>query len=61
MEWLNDLVGGVLYEPEIDDREDAVEDDDVSELSVVVELQSSSTVVLLRSLVLFDAVGGVAG
>ena len=61
MEWLNDLVGGVLYEAEIDDREDAVEDDDVSELSVVVELQSSSTVVLLRSLVLFGAVGGVAG
>lgn len=58
-EEVNDLAEGVLYVNEIDDREDAV-DDDVSELSVVVELESSSTVVLLRSLVQLAA-GGVTG
>lgn len=45
---------GDLYEGEVDDEadnEDMVEDD-VSELSVVVELESSSIETLLRSLVL---------
>lgn len=58
-EGVDDLFGGVLYEAESDDREEAVEED-ASELSVVVELESSSTVTLLRSLVLL-AVGGVVG
>lgn len=45
---------GDLYEDEVTeeiDNEDMVEDD-VSELSVVVELESSSITALLRSLVL---------
>lgn len=47
--------GGVLYDAEIDDdadKDDIVEEDDDSEPSVVVELESSSTGGLLRSLVL---------
>lgn len=54
--------GGVLYEAEVNDDADSedIVEDDVSELSVVVELESSSIVTLLRSLVLLVE-GGVAG
>lgn len=54
---------GDLYEGEVDDEadnEDMVEDD-VSELSVVVELESSSIETLLRSLVLLLLLVEVVG
>lgn len=54
---------GDLYEGEADDEadnEDMVEDD-VSELSVVVELESSSIETLLRSLVLLLLLVEVVG
>lgn len=68
---VDDLVGfgsdkveeGDLYEGEVDDEadnEDMVEDD-VSELSVVVELESSSIETLLRSLVLLLLLVEVVG
>lgn len=68
---VDDLIGfgsdkveeGDLYEGEVDDEadnEDMVEDD-VSELSVVVELESSSIETLLRSLVLLLLLVEVVG
>lgn len=68
---VDDLIGfgsdkveeGDLYEGDVDDEadnEDMVEDD-VSELSVVVELESSSIETLLRSLVLLLLLVEVVG
>lgn len=51
----SEKVAGDLYEGDVNDDEADSEDmveDDVSELSVVVELESSSIAILLRSLVL---------
>lgn len=68
---VDDLVGfgsdkveeGDLYEGEVDDEADNEEmvEDDVSELSVVVELESSSIETLLRSLVLLLLLVEVVG